>query len=224
MAYSDQPAELIQQSPPTSNPSSQHILHGEDLLWLKWRREALPQQFSWQPGVNSNFLQAGCNKPLEAVENVCPELGFFKNWDGKNQTKCKKPIHFPYFHIKKSNPKVIKVNSFSNHWIRQSSYPRLNYNPVLKISGVEPTPNLWPAANKTASGCLKILFHPSATYKWYNKEAVHVKTKPRSNLLVASISFGFGVGVFLFWCSQKLLQIIWVLNFSWLCTGSSQWC
>lgn len=74
MAYSDRLAELLQQSPPTSNPSRLHILYSEDLLWLKGRREALPQQFNWQPGANSNFLQAGCNKPLEAVENVCPEL------------------------------------------------------------------------------------------------------------------------------------------------------
>lgn len=96
---------------------------------------------------------------------------------------------FSIFSYKKSTPKVIKVNSFNNHWIRQSLYPGLNYDPVLKTSGVEPTPNLWPAANNTPSACLKILFHPTATYKSYNKEAVHVKTKPKSNLLVASISF-----------------------------------
>ena len=81
-AYSNQPAELLQQSPPTFSPSSLHILHSKDLFWLKGRREALPQQFNWQPAANSNFLQAGCNKPLGAQN-----CDFFKNQDGKNQTK-----------------------------------------------------------------------------------------------------------------------------------------
>lgn len=40
MAYSDQTAELLEQTLSTSNPSSAHIFHREDLLWLKGMREA----------------------------------------------------------------------------------------------------------------------------------------------------------------------------------------
>lgn len=118
-----------------------------------------------------------------------------------------KKIPPPYFHIKKSTPKFIKANSFNNHWIKQSSYPGLNYDPVSKISGVEPTPNLWPAANNTASACLEI-FHPTATYKSYNKEAVHVKTKPGSNLLVASVSFQCWWFFFVLMCTKSVTNYL----------------
>lgn len=51
MAYSDQPAKLLQLSDHTSNPASLHILHSKDLICLRGRREALSQQLHWQTGA-----------------------------------------------------------------------------------------------------------------------------------------------------------------------------
>lgn len=86
-AYSDQTDGLLQHLPSTTSPSSLHILQSEDLLWLKWRKEAEPVHFNWQPGGNGNFLQPGCNRPLGAAKNACPELRLFKVRITKNQTE-----------------------------------------------------------------------------------------------------------------------------------------
>lgn len=123
--------------------------------WIKWRDE----------------IEGKGTKGIWHRENRIPQRisGLFHFWFRmeKNQNKWKKIFILHLFIWKK---KFIKVNSFNNHWIRQAVYTGLNYDPELNISGVGPTPNLWPAANSTAPARLKILSHPSATYKSCSKK------------------------------------------------------
>lgn len=127
--------------------------------------------------------------------------------------KKKNFFFFSRFSHKKSTLKFIKINSFNNHWLRQSLYLELNYNPLLKISGVEPTPNLWPTANSLPENIIPSYCPTQIIHEGSCSRENKAQEQPASCILFYCLLL---VLPYFVWCSLELLQIICILNFSWL--------